>query len=265
MDLRWVVLAAALALGGCAGFVRDRIYKPEPIVAAPAWPGEPPREVSVRTSDGLTLRGYYWAPAAGKTDILVFFHGNGGNRDTAARVAAPLHENGHGLLIADYRGYSGNPGRPSEQGLIADGNAFLDLARQLQPDANVYLFGWSMGGAVALELAAREPVDGVVTLGAFTRLTDVAPGIARPFLPDRFDNLAAIGRVRAPLLLLLHGTEDRIVPYAHAERLRDAAGGRAVLVTLRGAGHHLDFRVVAPLVWTELEARRPRIEATPQP
>lgn len=254
------VLALAMALGGCAGFVRDRIYRPEPLTRAPAWTGEQPRDVSVTTADGLTLRGSYWPPADGRNDILVFFHGNGGNRDTAARIAEPLRRGGHGLLIADYRGYSGNPGRPSERGLIADGKAFLDLARTLQPGGRTYLFGWSMGGAVALELAAREPVDGVVTLGAFTRLRDVAPGISRGFLPDRFDNLAAIQRVRAPVFLF-HGDHDAVVPYDHARQLQAASGGRAVIVTLRGAGHHFDFSAIAGTVREALEGRGPAVRA----
>lgn len=251
-----LVVMVAVALGGCAGFVRERIYKPEPITAAPTWAGEAPRAVSARTADGLTLRGWYWPPSAGQQDILVFFKGNGGNRDIAARMAEPLRKSGRGLLVADYRGYSGNPGRPSEAGLFTDGKAFLDLARRLQPGGKVHLFGWSMGGAVALELASREAVDGVVTLGAFTRLADVAPGIARPFLPDRFDNLATIGKVRAPIYLF-HGTQDVIVPYAHAARLKAASGGRATVVTLTGAGHHPDFTTIEPYVWRALEGRGP--------
>jgi pimeloyl-ACP methyl ester carboxylesterase len=124
----------------------------------------------------------------------------------------------------------------------------------LQPGGKVYLFGWSMGGAVALDLARREPVDGVVTLGAFSRLADVAPGYARPFLPDRFDNLAAIRQVRAPVYLF-HGTHDAIVPYAHAARLKAASGGRATVVTLNGAGHHLEISTIEQHVWRALEGR----------
>ena len=252
----WLLLSLAAMLGGCAGIARDRIYQPEALTAAPAWTGEAPRQVSVQTADGLTLRGWYWAPRAGRRDIVVFFHGNGGNRDTAARLAEPLHRDGRGLLIADYRGYSGNAGSPSEQGLFADGKAFLDEARRLQPDGKVFLFGWSLGGAVALDLAARERVDGVVTLGAFSRLADVAPGVARPFLPDRFDNLAAISRVTAPVYLF-HGTNDETVPYAHAARLREASGGRATVVTLTGAAHHIDFASIADVVWRAFDGRGP--------
>jgi hypothetical protein len=250
------LLMLAVSLGGCAGFVRERIYRPEPLAAAPVWTGVAPRRVTAQTRDGLALQGWFWPPAPGRNEMLVFFPGNGGNRDTAARVAEPLRRQGQGLLVADYRGFSDNPGRPSERGLIADGQAFLDLARRLQPGARTYLFGWSLGGAVALELAGRQPVDGVVTLGAFARLADMAPGVARPFLPDRFDNIRAIARVRAPIFLL-HGTDDQIVPYGHAARLHAASGGRATMVTLQGAGHHLDLGAIEEIVWRALEGRGP--------
>lgn len=260
MGKRLLALVAATSLvAGCAGFVRERIYKPDPMTTAPIWAAEAPRQVSTRTSDGLDLNGYYWPPETGSGDIIVFFHGNGGNRNTAARVAEPLRRNGKGLLVASYRGYGDNPGRPTEAGLFADGAAFIALARRLQPGARLFLVGWSMGGAVALELAGREKVDGVVTIGAFSRLADVAPGIARGFLPDRFDNLAAIKRVQAPIFLF-HGTADGIVPFAHAGRLREASGNRATLVTLNGFGHHFDFASIAPHVWRALEGRGPPAE-----
>lgn len=251
------LLAAALILAGCAGIVRERIYRPEPIAAGrPAWRGAAPLPVTARTSDGLVLNGYYWPPAAGRRDILVFFHGNAGNRVTAALMAEPLARHGSGVLVASYRGYGGNPGRPSEAGLIADGAAFVALARQLQQGGRLYLVGWSLGGAVALELAGRTPVDGVATLGAFSRLADEAPPMARPFLPDRFDNLAAIRRVTAPVYLF-HGTRDEVVPYAHAARLREASGSRATIVTISGAGHRPDFAEIADTVWQALEGRGP--------
>lgn len=252
-----LLLVTVLMLTGCAGFARERIYRPDPIAADQLrWQGVAPRPIAARTTDGLVLQGFYWPPIGGARDILVFFHGNGGNRQTAALMAEPLARHGSGVLVASYRGYGGNPGRPSEAGLFADGAAFIALARQLQPNGRLYLFGWSLGGAVALELAGRTPVDGVATLGAFSRLADAAPAVARPFLPDKFDNLAAIARVTAPVYLF-HGTQDEVIPYANAARLRAASGGRAVIVTIRGGRHHPDLTEFADSVWQALEGRGP--------
>lgn len=252
-----LIILLALLLAGCSGIVRDRIYRPDPAPAvAPAWAGTAPQAVSARTADGLEIGGYYWPPDGAPRDILMFFHGNAGNRERAAQIAAPLRRPGSGLLVASYRGFGGNPGSPDEAGLMADGVAFLALARRLQPGSKVHLFGWSLGGAVALQLAAREDVDGVVTLGAFTRLRDVAPSIARGMLPDRFDNLAAIAGVREPVFLF-HGTDDQVVPYSSAAQLEAASGGHATMVTLTGAGHHIDFRSIADVVWRALDGRGP--------
>jgi fermentation-respiration switch protein FrsA (DUF1100 family) len=253
----WVLLSLAALLGGCAGMVRDRIYRPDDAPAAPpAWTGAVPQAVSARTADGLLIGGYYWAPEGQPRDILIFFHGNGGNRERAALMAQPLRRPGTGLLIASYRGYGGNHGSPSEAGLRADADGFLALARRLHPGSRIYLLGWSLGGAVALDLAAREEVGGVVTLGAFTRLRDVAPSIARGLLPDQFDNLAAITRVSEPIYLF-HGTSDQVVPYASAARLKAASGNRATVVSISGAGHEVDFSRIAPHVWRAFDGLGP--------
>jgi hypothetical protein len=246
-----LMLLAALALAGCTGTIRDRIYQPSPMGAEPAWQIAAPARISVRTSDGLTLAGLYWAPRGQRHDIIVYFHGNGGNLFRDGPRAAELARSGRGVLMASYRGYSGNPGRPSESGLRRDAQAFTDHARGLlPPGGHLYLFGHSLGGAVALGEAARRSVDGVATLGAFTRIADLSPGIVRPFLPDRFDNLAIIGRITAPVTLF-HGTADAIVPYDHARRLQ-AAAPQAMLVSLDGGSHHPQMDRLAPLVWMAL-------------
>ncbi|ATQ42589.1 alpha/beta hydrolase [Caulobacter mirabilis] len=262
MTLRFLLfpLAAALTLSApaCADPIRDRIYLPEPMPkAAPAWAGRAPREVVATTADGLTLKGYWWPPETADAEVVVFFHGNAGNRATAAKMAEPLIEGGRGLLIADYRGYGGNPGKPTQEGLFADGEAFMALARSLAPQARTYVFGYSLGGAVALEMASRHEVAGVITLGAFATLAEVAPAFARPFLPDRFDNRAAILRVDEPVLLI-HGTADEVIPFPQARELKTVAAGRKVrLLRLDGADHHPDFRQLAPMVWKNI-AEMPR-------
>jgi uncharacterized protein len=253
---RWPILLMALVLlGGCAGTIRDRIYAPAPATPAPTWRVAEPQRFSVTTSDGLTLAGLYWAPRGERRDIIVYFHGNGGSLHRDGPRAEALAAGSHGVVMASYRGYSGNPGRPSEAGLRRDAQAFTDYARaRLPAGGRLYLFGHSLGGAVALGEAARHPVDGVATLGAFTRIADMSPGIVRPFLPDRFDNLAIIASVRAPVFLF-HGTADGIVPYAHAERLRLAGQPGTVLTTLPGASHHPSMDDLAPIIWTALTRR----------
>ncbi|GGD60710.1 alpha/beta fold hydrolase [Erythrobacter arachoides] len=242
-------ITACLALTGCAGLMRDRIYQPVPVAQTPVtFAGEAPSSVLATTGDGLALQGYYWAPARGNDTVVVYFHGNGYNQLVGAARAEPLRAGGHGVLVASYRGYGGNPGEPGEAGLMADAEAWLAEARRLAPQARVYLFGHSLGGAMALELAARHEVAGVATLGAFTRLADQAPAVARPLLADRYDNVAAIARVAEPVLLI-HGSADTVIAYAAAEELERASGGRATLVRLPGAGHHVDLDQLAMRIW----------------
>jgi fermentation-respiration switch protein FrsA (DUF1100 family) len=239
-----------LALASCASTIRSRIYRPEPMPASISWSGRAPTEVTTTTADGLKLRGYYWPPQSAGGDLILFLPGQSGNRYTAASMAAPLAAGG-GLLVASYRGYGDNPGRPNEAGLYADARAFLSLARTLAPNSRIYLFGFSLGAAPALHTAAEEDVAGVITLGAFAELADVAPPIARGVLPDHFDNRAAIARVAEPILLL-HGSADEVVPFAQAELLRTLAPHGARLLRLEGAGHGADFDALAPIVWDNI-------------
>ena len=239
-----------LALAACASTVRSRIYLPEPMPATVSWSGPAPSEVTATTADGLKLRGYYWPVQSAGGDLIVFFHGNAGNRYTAARMAAPLAAGG-GLLVASYRGYGDNPGKPDESGLYADARAFLALARELAPDSRIYLLGFSLGAAPALHTAAEEEVAGVVTVNAFAALEDVAPPGTRGILPDRFDNRAAIARVDEPILIL-HSRADEVVPFAQAQALRDRAPHGVRLLWLEGIGHRVDFGTLAPLVWENI-------------
>lgn len=243
-----LALVSLLVIAGCVSAVRERVFMPQPIVAeATPWPARAPEAVSVTTADGLILAGRWWPPTRADGVVVVFFPGNAGNVETAARMAEPLARSGDGLLVASWRGYGANPGQPSETGLYTDGDAFVAEAQRRSQGRPLVIFGYSMGGAVAIREAATARPLALMTLGAFTRLADVAPPGAGLVLPDRFDNLAAIRRVTAPTYLF-HGTADETVPYAHAERLRTAAGGPARVVTINGALHHVDFATLLPTV-----------------
>jgi uncharacterized protein len=245
-----LVVIAAMSLAGCASTLRARIFLPTPMPAATAWEGPAPQDVSARESKGMELRGYYWPPSSPGGDVIVYFHGQSGNRLVAAQAAAPLARHG-GLLVASYRGYGDNPGEPKEAAVYEDALAFVALARKLAPGSRIYLLGYSLGAAPALHAAAKVQVAGVILLGAFTDLAAVAPWYAGPLLPDAFDNRRTIQDVDEPILIL-HGTADAVVPIAHAIALRAASPRGARLLRLEGAGHGADYQTLAPVIWENL-------------
>jgi hypothetical protein len=151
-------------------------------------------------------------------------------------------EAGHGVLLVEYRGYGGNPGSPSESGLYLDGRAAIDFlaARGVAPD-RIVLYGESLGGAVAIELARDRDFAAIVLEAPFTSLVDVGAR-AYPWLPirllarDRYDNLAKIAGLRAPLIVV-HGEADRLVPPAMGRALLAATAGPAHGIFIAGADH----------------------------
>lgn len=182
------------------------------------------REVLLATEDGLELRSWHRPPPEG-APVILYCHGNGGHVGYRAERLLRFAEAGYGVLMLEYRGYGGNPGRPSEKGLYADGAAALAfLEREGIPPERVVLYGESLGGAVAVRLALQCRPAALVLECPFTSLVDMGR-LRYPYVPvrlllrDRFDLVSAIGGVEAPVLVL-HGERDGIVP---------VACGRAVL------------------------------------
>jgi len=176
---------------------------------------------------------------------VLVFNGNGGNRSLRAPLAERLHRAGHGVLLFDYRGYGGNPGSPTEEGLIADARAaraWLVDREDVDPERLVY-FGESLGTGVAVALAAESPPAALILRSPFTSLVDVGkmhyPVLpVRTLLADRFESIDRIARVRCPLLIVA-GDADSIVPWELSRRLYEAAPqADKRLLTLAGADHN---------------------------
>lgn len=188
--------------------------------------------VETTTVDGLRLLAWY-RPAPEGAPTLLYFHGNGGHIGYRADRAQALAARGYGLLLAEYRGYGGNPGSPSEDGFHEDARAALAFLRQegVAP-RQIVLYGESLGTAVAVRLAAElaaagTPVRAVILESPFTSIADVAqhhyPFVpARLLVKDKFDAASRIGAVAAPVLVL-HGEADRVVPVSFGRALYEAA------------------------------------------
>ena len=239
-----LALAYALLLAGCSAVQRSLMYFPLHDLPSPVTVGVPEMEVvRLGTADGLELVSWYAGAAGPERPTIVYLHGNAGNIAGRAPKVRPFLDRGYGVLLVGYRGYGGNSGAPSEQGLIADGRAALDFlaARGVRPERTV-LLGESLGSGVAVRLASERAVGAVILEAPFTSAADAGQR-AYPLLPvkllikDRFDSLGRIDRVGAPLLII-HGEEDRVVPVAHGRRLLAAALAPKQGVFLLGAGHN---------------------------
>lgn len=220
-------LVAALFL-----FQRSLLYHPGGPPPSPAASGVGEmRIVPLETEDGLTLKAWYAAPPAG-APLVVYFCGNAGHIGDRAFKIRRLLDAGFGALLVGYRGFGGNPGRPTEAGLYADARAALRFAAgQGIAAPRLVLYGESLGTGVAVRTAQEQavtvPVGGVVLETPYTSIAEVA---ARhyPFVParwlvrDRFDAAARIAAIGAPLLVF-HAEDDRVIPIDISRRLFAAA------------------------------------------
>lgn len=195
------------------------------------------QDVVLRTDDGLELGAWFFP--AGPSAVLMC-NGNGGDRSLRVPLAAALVRHGLSVMLFDYRGYGGNPGRPSEDGLASDARAARNWLAG-RTDRITYL-GESLGAAVALRLAIQHPPSALILRSPFTSLADVGR-VHYPWLPvaqlltDRYPSIGRIGNLSAPLLVIA-GERDTIVPAALSERLYAAAPEPKRFVLVKGADHN---------------------------
>jgi uncharacterized protein len=233
------------------GFQRHLVYLPDR-----AEPGTPPpdvAEVALTTADGLELTAWFLpghadadAGDGGEAGAILVTPGNAGNRELRLPLARGLAQRGHDVLLVEYRGYGGNPGRPSEDGLLRDAAAAWEhlVGRDDVEPGRVVVLGESIGTGVAAglvaELAPGTGPAGIALRSPFPSLADVA-GDHYPFLPvrrllrERFAVLEDLDRVDLPVLVVA-GSADTIVATDRSREVADATGARYVEVP--GADHN---------------------------
>jgi fermentation-respiration switch protein FrsA (DUF1100 family) len=219
----------AVILGAVFTMQRTLLYpagKDVPDTAMAAAAGI--RTVTTETPDGLRLTHWYAPPAEPQGPVLVVFHGNAGHVGDRVPKLAELMRAGFGLLLAGYRGYGGNPGRPTEEVLSADARLLLDwLAGQGVTPERTVLYGESLGTGIAVKMATERPAAAVILEAPFTTVAEVAQTHywylpARWLVLDRWDSHSRIASIGAPLLLM-HGRRDRTTPVRFGQRLFAAA------------------------------------------
>jgi fermentation-respiration switch protein FrsA (DUF1100 family) len=216
---------------------------------------------------------------------ILFLHGNAGNISHRLEKLQILVDLGANTFIIDYRGYGRSEGYPDEQGTYRDAEAAYEYVTQRmigEPRAalaardaatssrgnrsGIVVYGESLGSAVAVDLATKHPVAGVIIEEAFTSVGDVGQKMF-PFLPvrwmvqNKYDTLSKIGRINAPLLIF-HSRNDELFDLRHARRLLAAAKEPKQLVELTG-GHNDAFAVSAQTYRQHLRDFLARISKPP--
>ena len=250
-------MAATAALPATMFAFQDRlIFFPQPILGPEprARPGLEPVELAA--ADGARLRGWLVRaePSPAPAPLVIYFGGNA--EEVSWLIDAAPRLGGWSLLLVNYRGYGRSDGAPGQTALFADALALHDWARARADVARdrVVAMGRSLGSGVAVHLAAERPLTGVVLVTPFDSLTAVAQR-HYPWLPVRwllrhpFDSLARAPGIRAPLLCVAAG-RDRVIPPAHAARLREAWAGPTRWLELPLADH--DSVSAEPADWSAI-------------
>ena len=241
--------AAILIVMSSHTLERMLVYYPtRDVLDDPARIGLAFQDVFITTGDGVRLHGWF-IPFAGARQTVLILHGNAGNIGHRVPWLGMLYGLRVNLLIVDYRGYGRSGGRPFEKGLYEDAvGTYLWWARNRSgSDQQLVLLGESLGGAVAVDLAARVRVDGLILQSTFTSAWDMAKtilplGLLQPLIRVKFDSESKIRQITCPKLIL-HGSRDDIVPLRLGKRLYDAAMPPKDFCEFPLAGHN-------DLVWT---------------
>jgi hypothetical protein len=241
-----IAVLVYIGLAGVMMFAENRLlffptrypvgnWKPPGLTIEDAW---------FDASDGARLHGWF-VPCENPRAVILFAHGNGGNLTDRTDMLRVLHDRMRSsVMIFDYRGYGRSVGLPTEQGILADGRAARKwlAARAGIPESQIVMMGESLGGGVAVDLAATDGARGLILENTFSSLPDAA-ATHYPWLPvhwlmrAQLNSAKKIPNYHGPLLQV-HGDSDQIVPFAIGKKLFDAANEPKQLVVIPGGGHN---------------------------
>jgi fermentation-respiration switch protein FrsA (DUF1100 family) len=246
--VRWPVTIAGCYLGVIVVLMAlENWLVYHPIQASQEWqapPNDRVRDLDLLSADGTRIHAW-WCPVEGAKGAILYCHGNAGNLSHRAGSITALQQVLHeSVLIFDYPGYGKSGGRPSEAGCYAAADAAYDWLMEKQKilPKDILLYGGSLGGGVAVDLASRKPHRALILLKTFTSTPDVARKMY-PWLPvrwlmrNRFDNLGKIHLCKQPVFIG-HGTTDRVVPFEQGQRLFAAANEPKGFFPMPGVDHN---------------------------
>jgi uncharacterized protein len=254
--LAWPLALATLTYAGaCVGLIYGQnrlIFVPtQAITTTPADENLPYKDVWIPVPDAnqslsSSLVHAWWLPNQNSDNVLLYLHGNGKNISANVPQAARLQRLGFSVLLIDYRGYGKSAGSfPTEASVYADAQAAWQYLRQQKISANrIYIYGHSLGGAIAIDLAIQQPqAAGLIVQSSFTSMPAMTRTIswARLFpsqiVHQRFDSLTKVKQLQIPVLYF-HGTADNFIPDWMSTALYAATPQPKQIMLVTGGGHN---------------------------
>ncbi len=230
-------------MAGCKFIVNQLAFFPDPVDQL-SKPQLPPgvEERFIETEDQVRIQLLY-LPSPDATSVLLYFHGNAGNIYHRVSDLLQLQRSGISVIGVSYRGYGKSEGTPSEEGIYQDGEAAFNYATQelgFSQD-NIIILGRSIGSTVAINSAKNRTIGGLILVTPLTsgkaHAKAVGLGLISSLAGDAFDNLSRIKDITAPLLVI-HGTDDRVIPFSMGRELFDRAQTKKQFIKIAGGGHN---------------------------
>tara|TARA_B100000035_G_scaffold69991_1_gene57350 strand:- start:391 stop:1224 length:834 start_codon:yes stop_codon:yes gene_type:complete len=204
------------------------------------------KKVEITTSDNIELLGWYHEKNLNDYKTLVYFHGNAGSLENRIHKLNHFQDMDINFLIIAWRGFSGNDGKPTEQGLYEDGKSAINwLAKKGIDEKNLILYGESLGTAVATQLAQNRNFAGVILETPFTSMVDAAKTFY-PYIPvnlllkDKFENYKKVKNINSPILVM-HGEVDQIVPFSMGKKIYEMANEPKYSYFTKYDNHMMEF------------------------
>lgn len=274
MALGVAAIGSVLTMVGCSSLSekeREIVFRIEPGVAR-WYDGIPPdvKELDLpvpqpalasKAAAPQSVHAWWWPAARADSPAVLYLHGSRWNLTGQLFRIRELHDMGFSVFAIDYRGFGKSAGDlPSEKAVYQDARTGWDALTQLEPDPRRrFIYGHSLGGAIAVDLAASlskeskkndavSPAAGLVVESSFTTLADIARALSYDWLPiqlllsQKFDAVDKIGDVRMPVIVL-HGDRDRYVPVGLGRKLYDAAPEPKRLVVVDNGTHNNSLRL----------------------
>tara|TARA_B100002051_G_scaffold6015_1_gene5054 strand:+ start:341 stop:1135 length:795 start_codon:yes stop_codon:yes gene_type:complete len=203
-------------------------------------------EIFIPTSKGNNLKAWFHKKNLAKKKTLVFFHGNAGDLKNRIYKLNLIKDFDINFLIVAYRGFSGNKGKPTEEGLYEDAKYTLEwLGKQKISDDKIIIYGESLGTAISVEIAQNKKFAGIILESPFTSMVDAGKHYyfylpVSLLLKDRYETLDKLKNIKIPILVM-HGKKDKIVPFAMGKKVYENANAPKFSYFPDNDDHMMDY------------------------